>query len=379
VKDTKETIKTRFAYLDNVRSMVIILVITMHVAVTYSGFGDWYYKEGLEENLSIFEKVFFAYYQSFLQAWFMGILFFISAIFAAKSLAKYGTKKFIKERLFRLGLPLLTYIFIVTPFIVFVIFGEYRENGFVNNYIQYIINFWWLGATGPLWFVEALLIFCIFYVILKKIFKKISIKNIKTLNIAVVILFTAIITFPVRLVFPVGTSIQNLQLGYFTSYIVMFIAGILIGENDLLDKLTDEKNIKWIKLSILIGVPIWLFTLLVGGALDGKTYFNGGFHWQSLTFALWESLNAIGFSIGIIAFFKKKLNRSNKFSGLMRDNAFGIYFFHAPILVSISLALKNLVLSPIPKFALVVVITSAACIIFTFLVRKIKPIGILLK
>jgi len=371
--------KIRLSYLDNVRSLVVILVITMHVAVTYSGLGDWFYKEGSQEQLSIFELVFFAYYQSFLQAWFMGILFFISAIFAAKALAKYSSKKFIKERLFRLGIPLLAFVFIIAPFIIFIISGENRGNGFVNNYIQYIIKFWWLGATGPLWFAEALLIFCVFYVILKKVFKKIIIKDIKTSNIIIVILFTGIIAFLVRLVLPIGTSIQNLQICYFPSYIVMFIAGILISENELLEKLTDEKNIRWIKLSMLIGIPIWLFTLIFGGALDGDTYFNGGLHWQSFTFALWESLNAIGFSIGLIALFRKKVNISNKFTGLMKDNAFGIYFFHAPILVSISLALKDLALLPILKFTLVVIITSIACLVFTFLARKIKPIGIILK
>jgi len=374
-----DTPKIRLSYLDNVRSLVVILVITMHVAVTYSGFGDWFYNEGSQDELSIFELVFFAYYQSFLQAWFLGILFFISAIFAAKALAKYGAVKFIKERLFRLGIPLLVFVFIITPFIIFIMFGEYREYGLVSSYIQYIINFWWLGATGPLWFAEALLIFCVFYAVIRKFFKTIVIRDIKTINIVMVILFTGIVAFLVRIVLPIGTSILNLQICYFPSYIVMFIAGILISENDLLNKLTEEKNIRWIKLSMLIGIPVWLFTLVVGGALEGDAYFNGGLHWQSLTFALWESLNAIGFSIGFIALFRKKVNISNKFTGLMRDNAFGIYFFHAPVLIAISLALKNVVLIPILKFFVVAIISSVACLVFTVLMRKIKPVGIMLK
>ena len=38
----KEPQKNRFAYLDNVRSLVIFLVVAMHSAVTYSGMGGWY-------------------------------------------------------------------------------------------------------------------------------------------------------------------------------------------------------------------------------------------------------------------------------------------------------------------------------------------------
>lgn len=160
----------------------------------------------------------------------------------------------------------------------------------------------------------------------------------------------------------------------------MFIAGILIGENDLLEDISDEKNIKWLKLSLIIGVPFWAVLMIFGGALEGKDYlFEGGFYWQSFAYALWESLTAIGFSLGLIAVFRKKVNFENKFTGLIRDNAFGIYFFHAPILITVSLVFKNLVFNPILKFATVTIITSIICLIFAFLVRKIKPIGILLK
>ena len=380
MKANPEGTKTRLAYLDNVRSLVIFLVVAMHSAVTYSGIGGWYYKEGALEELSIFEMVFFAFGQSFLQAWFMGILFFVSAYFASKALAKRGPLGFIKERLFRLGLPLLLYVFIISPFIEFVLLGVNPENNFFENYILVITNFWWLDDTGPLWFVEALLLFCLVYAFFKRIFpKRVEIQNVGTKNIIRTIIVTGIIAFLIRLVFPIDTSFCNLQFCYFASYIVMFIAGVLIGENNLLEKIADEKNVKWIRISLVIGLPIWFFIVIFGGVLEGIYYFKGGFYWQSFAYALWEALTAIGFSIGLIAFFRKKVNIANKFSCLMKDNAFGIYCFHAPILVSISVLLRHLVLMPILKFAVVLIITFAACLVFSFLVRKIKPIGALFK
>jgi surface polysaccharide O-acyltransferase-like enzyme len=376
----KELPKNRFAYLDNVRSLVIILVITIHSAVTYSGDGGWYYIEGSPENLSIFGRAFFGLLQSFLQAWTMGALFFISAYLATKSLAKRGSLNFIKERLFRLGLPLLLYVFVISPVIIFVILGFYSENSFVDNYIRYLTSFRWLRATGPLWFVQILLIFCVIYTFLKKCFtSSYKLQDVGLKHIILTILLTTIIAFLFRLVFPVGSSFYNLQFGYFTSYIVMFIAGIIVGENNLLEKVTDEKNIKWFKLTLIIGIPIWFFVMLMGGALEGHRYFDGGFNWVSLTFSFWESFTAIGFSIGLIALFKKKVNTDNKFACLMRDNAFGMYFFHAPILVIISLALKHWVVFPVLKFIIVTIIASIACLAFSFLIRKIKPIGIIFR
>jgi surface polysaccharide O-acyltransferase-like enzyme len=159
----------------------------------------------------------------------------------------------------------------------------------------------------------------------------------------------------------------------------MFIAGVLLGENNLLENITDEKNVKWLKLTFIIGIPLWAATMVFGGALEGKTYYNGGFLLQSFTFALWESFTAISFSIGIIALFRKNLNIENKFTRLMRDNAFGIYCFHAPILIAVSLALKQFVLKPILKFAMVFIFVSILCLLFSFLIRKIKPVGTLFK
>lgn len=377
---------SRFAYIDNVRSLVIFLVLATHSAVTYSGFGDWYYMEGSPEKLSVFGTAFFGLIQSHMQAWTMGMLFFISAYLATKSLSKRGSFGFIKERLFRLGLPLLLYIFIVTPFIVFVILGNVPEPGdfsnknFFENYSQFLINFWWLGSSGPLWFVQVLLIFCFIYVLVKKCFNKfITVKNISQISIVLMIFIIGICAFLVRLVFPIGTSFYNLQFCYFSSYTVMFIAGLLIGENNLLDELTDEKNIRWLKLSLVIGIPMWVLIMLFGGALEGKTYFNGGFCWQSFAFAFWEALTAVGFSTGLMALFKKRVNADNKITGLVRNNAFGIYFFHAPIMVIISLSLKNWVLNPIIKFLMVLFIAFITTLLFSYFIRKIKPMRILFK
>ena len=375
-----ETLKIRFAYMDNIRSLVIFFVVAMHAAVTYSGFGGWYYIEGSSGNLSIPEMVFFGFFQSFIQAWTMGILFFMSAYLTTKALAKRGTLNYLKERLFRLGVPLLIYMFLIHPFIIFILLGIYSDRSLFDNYISYIVGFFWLDATGPLWFVQVLLLFCIIYAIIKKLFPgSIKINKITTINIVVIIAIITMVAFLVRLALPIGSSFLNLQFPYFPSYVVMFICGILVGENNLLDKITDVKNIKWLKLTFIIGIPLWAGTMLLGGALEGKEYFNGGFHWQNFTFALWESFTAISFSIGLFAFFKKKVNIDNKFTRLMRENAFGIYCFHAPILVAISLILKNIILIPILKFALILILASVSCLLFSFLIRKIRPIGILYK
>lgn len=56
----------RWFYLDHLRAVLVILVVVLHAAVTYSGLGGWYYKEPAE--LLFPEFLGFAWLESHLQA-----------------------------------------------------------------------------------------------------------------------------------------------------------------------------------------------------------------------------------------------------------------------------------------------------------------------
>ena len=201
----------RFAYLDNLRSFVIFLVVVMHSNVTYSGYGGWYYKEASSAGLDIVSRILFGLYGSFTQAWFMGILFFLAAYFAAKSLAKRGPAAFVRERLFRLGIPLLIYMFVIDPFIGYFImnYGDIRGRfGAGRAYLGYLGSFRWIGSTGPLWFVEALLLFSLPYAALRALrpAKKALADPPKALTFVLIILATGFAAFSIRLFMPIGTE-----------------------------------------------------------------------------------------------------------------------------------------------------------------------------
>jgi hypothetical protein len=63
----------RLSFIDNIRWVMIVLVLSMHSADTYSPFGNWYYSDRGAVGLPT--VVFFGFYQSFLQAFFMALLF----------------------------------------------------------------------------------------------------------------------------------------------------------------------------------------------------------------------------------------------------------------------------------------------------------------
>ena len=123
-----------------------------HLAVTYSGFGSWYYNE--RSHLDIISTVWFAFYLSLQQGYFMGLLFMIAGYFAAGSYDRKGFSQFVGERFKRLVIPALIYMVVITPFIGIAELGH-KLDGF-NIY-------GFLSGTGVMWFAVALFIFSLVY------------------------------------------------------------------------------------------------------------------------------------------------------------------------------------------------------------------------
>ncbi|HNU98704.1 MAG TPA: acyltransferase family protein, partial [Verrucomicrobiota bacterium] len=115
---------SRIAWVDNLRTAIIVMVVNMHACVTYSHVGSWYIKEVPEPAMGM--KLAFIVWQFGLQSFFMGLLFFVAGFFSHRSLGRRGPARFLLERAFRLGLPALLYMAIIHPFMVFVLLGHPR-------------------------------------------------------------------------------------------------------------------------------------------------------------------------------------------------------------------------------------------------------------
>ncbi len=153
----------RFLYVDNLRLTMTVLVVMIHLAVTYSGIGGWYYYDVKE--LNTLSTLFFLYFESFTQSYFMGFLFLIAGYFAAHAYNRKGFSRFVKGRLFRLGIPTLFYMLIISPLTM----GITMNHPNLEDYLNYLRTFQFIEGSGPLWFALALLIFCIIYAVVRVI------------------------------------------------------------------------------------------------------------------------------------------------------------------------------------------------------------------
>lgn len=368
--------KERYLYIDYLRLLMIVLVVMIHLAVTYSSIGGWYYYE--KKELDEVSLIIFALFQSFTQGYFMGFLFFLAGFFVPGTFDKKGFSKFIKGRLFRLGLPTLIYMLLIHPFIGGIILKDYYGGtNLLKAYIKYITSFEFIGESGPLWFAFALLIFSIIYGLIRQLFPKSIEAKVgkRPSNLAVIglVVMISIGAFLIRIVQPIGTDVMNMQLGFFAQYIVLFIVGMKAYRNHWLEHINYKWGIKWIKAAVTLGIVAWLAVLILGGALTkGFDPFMGGFTGSSLAYATWESFIAVSMSIGLLALYKEKFNRKMRLAGALSESAFTVYVFHAPIIIAISYWMRDVELLPLFKFLLLCIICLPVCFLLShFVIRKI--------
>jgi surface polysaccharide O-acyltransferase-like enzyme len=357
---------SRVFYLDNLKWLMIVLVIFLHAGVTYSGSGSWYYVENAHPDLLTWLTL--APFLSFTQAYFMGFLFFIAGVFVPASLERRGTKGFLGERLFRLGLPLLFYIVIISPFIDYCLtgllagnprppFGEYLARGFLSRSF--------LGGTGPLWFAETLLLFSACYALLRPIVRRWPVpQSLSPRLLVVAVCVISAVAFAIRIFLPIGSSVANLQFCFFPGYVALFVAGTWAGRADWLSKLPRRYGPVCLIVAVAGGLAIFGSVMLLGGALtDGIGPYMGGLHWQAAAYAFWESFFCVFFCAGLLAFGKYRLNGNGGLSRFMARSSFGVYVFHAPILIAITLLMRPIGFHPLVKFLL----AGSATVVVSFL------------
>ncbi len=346
----------RLLYVDNLRTFVIVCVVMHHLGVTYSGVGSWYYED--TRHLDTLSMVWFTFYLSFQQAYFMGLLFLLAGYFAAGSYDRKGFAHFALERLRRLGIPSLIYMVVITPFIGLVLLRQPYGGFHLGDF---------LSGTGPMWFAVALLIFSLVYACARYLFPQLRIESIAAGlrpsfgNLALLALGIAVLAYLIRILQPIGTSVLNMQLCFFASYVVLFCVGIAAYRADILSKLTYRAG-KWTLIGAVgIGLLVWLVVLTLVSKSGHVQAVYGGGTWQSAAYAVWESAVAVAVGFGLIVVFREKLNRQGRLAKAMSDSSFTVYMFHPPFLVAVALLFTPLPLAPIVKWVITCLICVPLC------------------
>ena len=266
------------------------------------------------------------------------------------AIARHGAQEFLRERLLRLGAPLLVFILVLGP-----ITAALAET--VHGYPFFAVLGWIashaLIIPGPMWFVEALLIFSAAYVALRAAVGPARLERARPFPSNGVLAMSALVTgtaaFLLRLRWPPGADFLGLQFGYFASYVVLFAAGCLGAKGRWLENVPAKQlwTWRWVSLAAAVAYPV---VILAG-------------RWSPAFYAFWEPLFAWGVILSLLVFFQRRFVALGPAWQKLARRAYLIYIIHPPILVGVSLAMRGLAAPALVKFALAGTAACALCFI----------------
>ncbi len=379
----------RLFFIDNLRVALVVLVLLHHVAMVYGASAPFYYVEPPFTDPAAFKSLLiFALVN---QAWFMGAFFLLAGYFTPGSFDRKGPGAFLKNRLIRLGIPLIIYTFLLNPIAELgVLLMPAALTGITTELTWQ--SFWQaypdrLGI-GPLWFIAMLLLFTIGYALWGMLVRN---RASSTRIVAskpgyfAVALFTvalAAASFLLRRAIPLGESVTLYTdllsfptIAYLPQYLSFFILGAVASRRNWFQGLSGSMG--FAGLLIAAAASVLLFPLAFSGEMFsleltealGSAMGNG--HWQSAAYALWDAAFAVGLCLFLITLFRRVFNRQRAFGRFLSQHGYTVYIIHIPIVVFLTYALREIELNSILKSALAAVIVVPACFIIAAIIRKL--------
>ncbi|KAK4497343.1 hypothetical protein PRZ48_011794 [Zasmidium cellare] len=229
----------------------------------------------------------------------MGTYMCLGGYFSRRALARKSPEAFIKDRLYRLGLPTIAYTAIGAPLCAGIV--RAWEGSPVN--LHWLIDYWreQRGIRGPVWFTATLLCFDLGLVAYDRLQRVLytdssdgpsgskSDRGINPLKLYAGIALCSISDFCIRTVYPVGAVLNPLKLqpAYLSQYIAAYSLGASVSSlEDAIPSLTTSVGLLLTSLSSG-------FVLFHGLKDDPSStaQMAGGWNNLAAAYALWNNAN----------------------------------------------------------------------------------------
>ena len=301
------TTNKREYYIDNLRWMILLILIPYHAAQAWNTWGEanYIFFEGNKLISSII--VFFSPY-------FMPLLFVIAGISTRYALRKRTTREYLIDRAKRLVIPLLFGTIVLMPVMTYLAdkYNYSYSGGFVEHYGIFFTKFTDLiGADGgfsfgQFWFLLYLMIISIVGVGAIKLLKKYNLEDKKDISFWIVLILGA----------PLPLLSELLSIGgkSFVEFTYLFLIGYYVFFNETIINKLQKNCILLFGIGLISSVMnVYLFIWLEDFALLNTIM---------KYVAKWFMILAL-FGLG-----KRYLNFNGKISNYMNKMSFLFYVYH---------------------------------------------------
>jgi peptidoglycan/LPS O-acetylase OafA/YrhL len=128
----------RVGYLDDLKTVFVAGVIAFHAVVSYATVGSWPYQDVQESRLSAPSEAVVVVIFGPPAFFLMGVFFLLSGLVGPGSVDRKGIARFVRDRLLRLGVPVVVMTVLVWPLLIA---GLHRATGDTSaTYVSALVH-----------------------------------------------------------------------------------------------------------------------------------------------------------------------------------------------------------------------------------------------
>ncbi len=312
----------------------------------------------------------------------MAMMFFVSGLFAAPSLARKGALRFAADRLVRLGPPFLFNVLVLTPIAIYPVFHRLSPTGSLADYLAAYRNLPFL-PNGPTWFLWMLIAFSLTLALLRRLAPG-SLDTLAAVAadarrrpqrfLAALAAAAALAYLPLTLIYGpfdwYERGLFSFQISRPLLYGVYFFAGVAVGVAGLGHGLLapdGELGARWRRLGVISPLMLFLWMGLTGVTLAFPAF-------AALAMRALSALAYVGASVFgvmfLIAVSTRFCGRRIAWLAPLSRNSLGIFVLHYPPLVWTQYALMTAPLPAIAKAFVVFVVSLSVSLGLAITMRR---------
>jgi peptidoglycan/LPS O-acetylase OafA/YrhL len=377
----------RLAYLDWLRFLVVLSLAPFHAALSFTGAGIVYVYDTPIRDLLLagpmrydMGPAAFRLFTTFMDNWFMHLLFLVSGVAASSSLRKRSALEFLGERANRLLVPLV----LGTLFVISIQswLRALSFDRFSGSFFSFYPHFFNGIATGPagkgnfdygqLWFLLYLFVFSALALPLFTLVKRAEPSKLRAgagffARGAAILIPSLLIALLESAFRPGWPGFQNLVNDWanFTVYFSFFLFGYFAGSFPELLEAAERNRLP----ALILGLTAFAARLGVYRVFAVPA----GYAAANIAAQALRGIAAYGLVAAAIGHARRFLNRESPALAAARDLAFPLYILHFAPLSAATYLLLGTGLGVVARWAIAVAASWLSVALFTY-VAKFVPI-----
>lgn len=335
----------RLPHLDNLKTVLVAWVIGGHALLGYSATGGWAYDEVREVTLAPVTELWLLAIIGPSGLFMMGLFFFIAGLLAKNAIARHGLRRYLGDRMLRLGLPWLVSALLLWP---------------VSVWLAYVaagwrVSPWWVFAhrdplldSGSLWFALVLLLYSTALALWRRARPCAGRRPSGPMtgaHLAGAIAVIALSSFVVRLWFPARSGqIADLHLWQWPQCLGLFTLGVVAARRGWHRHVPDRiwRTCAAVTLATLALLPpLALASGLRDVARESGPYL-GGWGWEALATTMAEAVLVVAGAVCLVGAAERSLGATGPRARLWAAGAYAAFVIQGPVLMILASAIRPL-------------------------------------